>query len=81
MKRRSFLAMLGLAPAVAAVPAVASEGENVYPFEFKDGKLHLTNEYAYIDTRVSAALSEYDRGRLARLAVDLPELKRRGALG
>lgn len=47
MKRRSFLAMLGLAPAAAALSVIestASEKPSITaPFDFKDGDLRVQN--------------------------------------
>lgn len=43
MKRRSFLAMLGFAPAAAAVPVVAAEMVVRPPVVLTDGRLYMSD--------------------------------------
>jgi len=89
-KRMHTGAAIGLRP--DEVPAIVQKGEIVLPKGFGRGNGRGGNASPtvyHIDARgaqlgvgeeIKRALTEYDRGRKARLAADIPDLMRRGAL-
>lgn len=93
MKRRSFLALLGFAPAAAAAAVVRpDDGERIAPpsmsipagalpretiIEFHDGVLHIRPARFERDFEL---LAKAEAKRVSRLAEDVRGLRRRGVL-
>lgn len=87
MKRRSFLAMLGLAPVTAAVvnnPAAAAAPASLEATEppidamfiYEDGT--ITINPVHIRPEIERAIRQYDRERERRMVSDIGNLRRRG---